>query len=49
MSQLRQHGIEDVKDVRRAFVEPDGQISVIKKTLSSEVNTQQNRKKKARV
>ena len=30
MSHLRQHGIEDVHDVKRAYIEPDGQISIIK-------------------
>lgn len=29
-SQLRQHGIEDVSDVKRACLEPDGNISVIR-------------------
>jgi uncharacterized membrane protein YcaP (DUF421 family) len=30
MSHLRQHGIEKVGEVREAFIEPDGQISVMK-------------------
>ena len=30
MSQLRQHGIEHVRDVRRAYAEGEGHISVIK-------------------
>jgi uncharacterized membrane protein YcaP (DUF421 family) len=30
MGQLRQHGIEDLRDVQRAFMESDGRISVIK-------------------
>lgn len=34
LSQLRQHGIEDPKDVSHAYVEPDGQISVVKKSSS---------------
>lgn len=32
MSELRQKGVEDVAEVRRAFLEPDGSISVIKKS-----------------
>jgi uncharacterized membrane protein YcaP (DUF421 family) len=31
MSKLREHGVGDVKDVKAAFVERDGGISVIKK------------------
>ncbi|MBO1110923.1 DUF421 domain-containing protein [Bordetella petrii] len=30
MSELRQHGIEDLADIRRAYIEPDGNISVLK-------------------
>jgi uncharacterized membrane protein YcaP (DUF421 family) len=30
MSQLRQHGIENLRAVRRAYAEGDGHISVIK-------------------
>lgn len=30
MSELRKHGIEDVRQVRRAFMESDGHISVLK-------------------
>jgi uncharacterized membrane protein YcaP (DUF421 family) len=30
MSQLRQHGIEDLSGVKRAYVEGDGRISIIK-------------------
>ena len=31
MGKLRQHGVEDAKDVKAAYMEPDGEISVIKK------------------
>lgn len=31
-TKLREHGVRDVREVEKAFVEPDGQISVIKKT-----------------
>jgi uncharacterized membrane protein YcaP (DUF421 family) len=31
MSHLREQGIDDVREVRAAYIEPDGQISVIKK------------------
>lgn len=30
LSQLREHGVESVKEVKRAYVESDGQISVIR-------------------
>ncbi|BAZ70126.1 hypothetical protein NIES4106_49130 [Fischerella sp. NIES-4106] len=30
MSQLRQQGVESLKDVKRAFMEADGGISVIR-------------------
>jgi uncharacterized membrane protein YcaP (DUF421 family) len=30
-SELRQNGIEDIADVRRAYIEPDGSVSVIKR------------------
>jgi uncharacterized membrane protein YcaP (DUF421 family) len=49
MSQLRQHGIERVQDVRRAYVESDGQISVIKKAASSGTDAAHSGKKKAQV
>ena len=31
MGKLREHGVEDVKEVKAAYMEPDGEISVIKK------------------
>ena len=31
MSKLREHGVEDLMDVKAAYIEHDGQISVIKK------------------
>jgi uncharacterized membrane protein YcaP (DUF421 family) len=31
LSQLRLHGIEDIADVERAFIEPNGMISVIRR------------------
>ena len=31
MSKLREHGVDDVKDVKAAYIEPEGEISVIKK------------------
>ena len=30
-SKLREHGIEDVRQVKEAWLEPDGEISVIPK------------------
>jgi uncharacterized membrane protein YcaP (DUF421 family) len=35
MSHLRQHGVEDVKSVRKAYVESDGHISIIKAASQS--------------
>ncbi|MEP6924372.1 MAG: YetF domain-containing protein [Pyrinomonadaceae bacterium] len=35
MSQLRQQGIEDLKDVKKCYLEGDGEISVIKTEASS--------------
>ncbi|AOB32019.1 hypothetical protein AKI39_16875 [Bordetella sp. H567] len=31
-SELRQKGVEDISEVRRAYLEPDGSVSVIKNT-----------------
>ena len=31
MGKLREHGVDDVKEVKAAFIEPEGEISVIKK------------------
>ena len=31
MGKLREHGVEDVNEVKAAYIEPDGEISVIKK------------------
>src|SRR4051794_36031208 len=30
MSHLRQHGIDDVDKIKKAYIEPDGQISILK-------------------
>lgn len=45
MSQLRQHGIEDLSEVKRAYVESDGQISVLKQSTSSNGDDSQVKKK----
>jgi uncharacterized membrane protein YcaP (DUF421 family) len=45
MSQLRQHGIEDVGEVKHAYVESDGQISVVKKSSASEADDPSAKKK----
>lgn len=34
MSQLRLHGVEDVSEVRRAWLEPNGMVSVIRREVS---------------
>jgi uncharacterized membrane protein YcaP (DUF421 family) len=31
MAKLREHGVSDVKEVKTAYFEPDGAISVVKK------------------
>jgi uncharacterized membrane protein YcaP (DUF421 family) len=49
MSQLRQHGIEDPREVKRAYVEPDGQISVLKQSTASETDNTQGKQKQKRV
>jgi len=49
MSQLRQHGIEDVHEVKRAYVEPDGQISVLKASAQTEGGESNSKQKKRRV
>ncbi len=43
MEQLREHGIEDVSQVKRSYLESDGRLSVI--TRSGQ-RTQENAKKK---
>ena len=44
MSNLRIHGIEDLRDIKIAFLEPDGEISVIKEQPAGE--TEDHPKKK---
>jgi uncharacterized membrane protein YcaP (DUF421 family) len=46
MSQLRQHGIESVEDVRRAYGESDGQISVIKSSSKNDADQTSGKQKK---
>lgn len=36
LSQLRLHGIEDVADVRRAYLEPNGMVSVLRRDADSD-------------
>jgi uncharacterized membrane protein YcaP (DUF421 family) len=31
MEMLREHEVEDIAEVRRAYLEPDGQVTVIRK------------------
>jgi uncharacterized membrane protein YcaP (DUF421 family) len=31
MEMLREHEVEDILEVRRAYLEPDGQVTVIRK------------------
>lgn len=44
MSQLRQNGVEEIGEVKKCSLEPDGQFSVIKK--DAEANKESNEKKK---
>ncbi|MCX7522212.1 DUF421 domain-containing protein [Microbacterium sp. STN6] len=43
MSQLRMQGIEEVGEVERAFMEPDGQISIIKRKKGGEARRKRGR------
>jgi uncharacterized membrane protein YcaP (DUF421 family) len=40
LSQLREQGVDDVKDVRLAFIEPDGAFSVLKYGANDDANKQ---------
>lgn len=46
MSQLRQHGIDNVNDVACASVEPDGEISVIKRHGAANAQSTTDRRKR---
>ncbi|HEX5472385.1 MAG TPA: YetF domain-containing protein [Lacipirellulaceae bacterium] len=37
-TQLREHGIENVREVRKAYLEPDGQLSIIRGDQPSDDN-----------
>jgi uncharacterized membrane protein YcaP (DUF421 family) len=45
-SHLRQQGVEDVRDVQLACIEPDGQISVLKRTNSGGDEGSRTRKRR---
>jgi uncharacterized membrane protein YcaP (DUF421 family) len=54
MSALRHHGIEDIRDVKLAIVEPDGQVSVIEEDWSavaekSDVNEDESKRRDRRL
>jgi uncharacterized membrane protein YcaP (DUF421 family) len=49
MSQLRQNGIENPRDVKRAYVEPDGQISVLRQSTSSDGDDSHGKQKQKRL
>jgi uncharacterized membrane protein YcaP (DUF421 family) len=42
---LREHGTEDLRDVRRAYLEPDGQVTVIRRRKGREPDTAGRRRK----
>lgn len=44
-SELRQKGIEDVSQVRRAYLEPDGSVSVIKKSGGDDATADSKRRR----
>ena len=49
LAQLRLQGIEDISDVKRACLEPDGQVSVIKREAGSEQATQPPRRRRSQL
>jgi uncharacterized membrane protein YcaP (DUF421 family) len=46
MSHMRMEGIEDIRSVRRAYIEPDGQISFLKKPERRPATSGQTKKVK---
>jgi len=46
MSQLRQQGVEDISEIKRAHIEPDGGISVIRRAGSSREHSGSQKKKR---
>jgi uncharacterized membrane protein YcaP (DUF421 family) len=42
MSQLRQQGVDDLEDVKRACIEGDGHISVVTRTAGEARNRRAN-------
>jgi uncharacterized membrane protein YcaP (DUF421 family) len=48
LSQLRQQGVEDAREVKTAFIEADGRISVIKSDSSARAADTQSAKRKDR-
>jgi uncharacterized membrane protein YcaP (DUF421 family) len=44
LSQLRQQGIEDLRNVKRAFMEGDGQISILKKDQDTDAQKKRARR-----
>jgi uncharacterized membrane protein YcaP (DUF421 family) len=43
LSQLREHGVDDVRAVKRSYIEPDGHLSVIKFESDTETGGQSDR------
>lgn len=42
---LREHEIEDISEVRRAYLEPDGQITVLRKKPGANRRQQPDKQK----
>jgi uncharacterized membrane protein YcaP (DUF421 family) len=44
---LREHGIEDIREVRRAYLEPDGNVTVIRRKRGSQDDDEAVRRRQA--
>jgi uncharacterized membrane protein YcaP (DUF421 family) len=43
MEMLREHEVEDIAEVRRAYLEPDGQVTVIRRRGGGNGDTRRRR------
>ena len=49
LTQMRQNGIQDVKEIKIAYLESDGHFSFIKKDSEEETSQQQSNRKKKKI
>ena len=49
LSQMRQNGIEEVSEIKIAYLESDGHFSFIKKDSEEEENQQESNEKKKKI